>query len=197
MGKGRRKNGAQSHPQANAECRMQNAEWRPKAGEGRRSVRALRCACRGEWMGYDGDQFAPWRGRAGCRWAMAGGASRSTHGFYQAVATSSVSTVSEQGLTGAPEHGLKGLGLEAPVRPLTGTSRASRSSRPEPAACFHCGEPCHDPNLTKDDKAFCCRGCLFVHELLAESGLGQFYDLSRHPGRADPASGQSASSGLT
>ena len=49
-------------------------------------------------------------------------------------------------------------------------------------ACFHCGEPCPDPNLTKDDKAFCCRGCLFVHDLLAESGLGQFYDLNRHPG---------------
>ena len=93
-----------------------------------------------------------------------------------------MSTVSEQGLTGAPEHGLKGLGLEAPVRPLTGTSRASRSSHPEPAACFHCGEPCYDPSLTKEDKAFCCRGCLFVHDLLAESGLGQFYDLNRHPG---------------
>jgi Cu+-exporting ATPase len=34
----------------------------------------------------------------------------------------------------------------------------------------------------KEDKAFCCRGCLFVHDLLAESGLGQFYDLDRHPG---------------
>jgi Cu+-exporting ATPase len=49
-------------------------------------------------------------------------------------------------------------------------------------SCFHCGEPCPDPSLTKDNKAFCCRGCLFVHDLLAESGLGQFYDLSRHPG---------------
>ena len=54
--------------------------------------------------------------------------------------------------------------------------------RREKAACFHCGEPCPDPSLAKDDKAFCCRGCLFVHDLLAESGLGQFYDLSRHPG---------------
>jgi Cu+-exporting ATPase len=50
------------------------------------------------------------------------------------------------------------------------------------AACFHCGEPSPDPSLTKEGKAFCCRGCLFVHDLLAESGLGQFYDLSRHPG---------------
>ena len=42
--------------------------------------------------------------------------------------------------------------------------------------------PCYDPGLTKEEKAFCCRGCLFVHDLLAESGLGQFYDLNRHPG---------------
>ena len=42
--------------------------------------------------------------------------------------------------------------------------------------------PCYDPDLTKEEKAFCCQGCLFVHDLLAESGLGQFYDLNRHPG---------------
>jgi P-type Cu+ transporter len=113
---------------------------------------------------------------------MAGGASRSTSGVSQPVATSSVSTVVDQSLTGAPEHGLKGLGLEAPVRPQTGANRTSRSSRPEPAACFHCGEPCYDPSLMEEDKAFCCRGCLFVHDLLAESGLGRFYDLNRHPG---------------
>jgi P-type Cu+ transporter len=139
-------------------------------------------ACRGEWMGYDGNHFAPWPGRAGCIWAMAGRASRSTGGVSRPVATSSVSTVSDQSLTGAPEHGLKGLGLEAPAHPQTGASRASQSSRPEPVLCFHCGEPCNDPSLTKEGKAFCCRGCLFVHDLLAESGLGQFYDLDRHPG---------------
>ncbi|MDD1735789.1 MAG: heavy metal translocating P-type ATPase metal-binding domain-containing protein, partial [Methanothrix sp.] len=32
------------------------------------------------------------------------------------------------------------------------------------------------------DHLFCCQGCQFVHDLLAESGLTQFYDLSRHPG---------------
>ena len=113
---------------------------------------------------------------------MAGRASRSTGGVSQPVATNSVSTVSDQSLTGAPERGLKGLGLEAPAQPQIGASRASRSSHPGVAACFHCGEPCYDPSLTKEDKAFCCRGCLFVHDLLAESGLGQFYDLDRHPG---------------
>jgi len=50
------------------------------------------------------------------------------------------------------------------------------------AVCFHCGERCLDPGLVKEGKAFCCRGCLFVHDLLAESGMGQFYELNRHPG---------------
>ena len=99
-----------------------------------------------------------------------------------------MSIVSEQILPVAPEHGLKGLARAVPGQPQavsTGPDKpaaTTRSSGTEPAPCFHCGEPCPDLNLTKDDKAFCCRGCLFVHDLLAESGLGQFYDLSRHPG---------------
>ncbi len=102
--------------------------------------------------------------------------------------TSRVSTVIEQSLTGAPKHDLGSLTLDSLDRPQLvqdrpGNPLASVPSSPqELVACFHCGEPCPDPNLTKDDKAFCCRGCLFVHDLLAESGLGQFYDLSRHPG---------------
>ena len=91
-----------------------------------------------------------------------------------------MSTAVEQSLTGAPEDGLKGLTLDAPGQPqaVPGHSEqlltANQSSRRELASCFHCGEPCPEPGLTKDDKAFCCRGCLFVHDLLAESGLGQF-----------------------
>ncbi len=48
--------------------------------------------------------------------------------------------------------------------------------------CFHCGEPCKDSLLAKDEKSFCCNGCLTVHDLLTESGLGHFYDLNRSPG---------------
>ena len=88
-----------------------------------------------------------------------------------------MSTVSEPSLPGVPEQGLKSLTLDAP-----GLGKVPASADEGKLACFHCGEPCPDPNLTKDDNAFCCRGCLFVHDLLAESGLGQFYDLSRHPG---------------
>ena len=107
-----------------------------------------------------------------------------------------MSTVSQQSLSDAPGQGLNRLTLDAagqPPTPATASPLTLSLSRSEEervpvragegeVACFHCGEPCPDPDLTKDDKAFCCRGCLFVHDLLAESGLGQFYDLSRHPG---------------
>lgn len=48
--------------------------------------------------------------------------------------------------------------------------------------CFHCGEICPDLSFATGDKTFCCQGCLIVHDLLAQSGLEQFYDLSSHPG---------------
>jgi Cu+-exporting ATPase len=50
------------------------------------------------------------------------------------------------------------------------------------AACFHCGEPCPDGSFAKAEKVFCCNGCLVVHDLLTESGLGHFYDLRQSPG---------------
>lgn len=50
------------------------------------------------------------------------------------------------------------------------------------ATCFHCGELCPDGNFAKAEKVFCCNGCLVVHELLTESGLGHFYDLRQSPG---------------
>ena len=49
-------------------------------------------------------------------------------------------------------------------------------------ACFHCGLPCGRTGVEQDGKAFCCSGCLAVHGLLSESGLGHFYDLKEHPG---------------
>ena len=98
------------------------------------------------------------------------------------VATSRVSTALDESLTGPHEHTLQAPALDAPGHPQGAPGRASRSFRPEQALCFHCGESCPDPSLTKEGKTFCCRGCLFVHDLLAESGLGQFYELHRHPG---------------
>lgn len=50
------------------------------------------------------------------------------------------------------------------------------------ATCFHCGEPCRNRDIAREDKVFCCHGCLLVHDLLAEHGMEGFYDLSTHPG---------------
>ena len=62
--------------------------------------------------------------------------------------------------------------------------------------CFHCGEPCADRSFARNDKLFCCQGCLLVHELLEENGLGQFYALSEHPGvRVRARGGQEAGHG--
>jgi Cu+-exporting ATPase len=57
-----------------------------------------------------------------------------------------------------------------------------RAGQAEHAACFHCGEPCSDPCLAREEKVFCCQGCLVVHDLLAEHELEHYYDLGRHPG---------------
>lgn len=43
------------------------------------------------------------------------------------------------------------------------------------ARCFHCGTSCGERPFAKDGKAFCCQGCLTVHELLVDNGLDGFY----------------------
>jgi Cu+-exporting ATPase len=48
--------------------------------------------------------------------------------------------------------------------------------------CFHCGTRCRKTHFTRDDKFFCCQGCLTVFELLTENGLTEFYQLSEAAG---------------
>ncbi len=48
--------------------------------------------------------------------------------------------------------------------------------------CFHCGTLCRGQIFGRDEKAFCCRGCLTVFELLSENGLTDFYKLSETAG---------------
>lgn len=48
--------------------------------------------------------------------------------------------------------------------------------------CFHCGDPCLDVEIKKDDKSFCCQGCKTVYEILHENDLGYYYDLESNPG---------------
>jgi len=68
--------------------------------------------------------------------------------------------------------------LESTVSPVETPAPAKAAWK----SCFHCGEPCPDNRFARDEQWFCCQGCQFVHDLLAENGLKQFYDLSRHPG---------------
>ncbi|HTL57226.1 MAG TPA: heavy metal translocating P-type ATPase metal-binding domain-containing protein [Candidatus Limnocylindrales bacterium] len=77
-----------------------------------------------------------------------------------------------------PQHALARLALSIPDR----LRDSSREPGLRQVACFHCGEPCPEPILAKGEKQFCCHGCLAVHDLLAEHGLEQFYDLSVNPG---------------
>src|SRR6266498_1284425 len=58
----------------------------------------------------------------------------------------------------------------------------TRAATRKVETCFHCGEPCPGLAFAKQDKSFCCQGCLTVHDLLTDTGLGHFYDLARHPG---------------
>lgn len=48
--------------------------------------------------------------------------------------------------------------------------------------CFHCGDPCLDVEIKKDDKSFCCQGCKTVFDILHENDLEYYYDLENNPG---------------
>lgn len=48
--------------------------------------------------------------------------------------------------------------------------------------CFHCGDPCLDVEIKKDEKSFCCQGCKMVFEILHENDLGFYYELQSAPG---------------
>jgi Cu+-exporting ATPase len=48
--------------------------------------------------------------------------------------------------------------------------------------CAHCGTPCPGGEGAAT-RSFCCSGCQTVYELLAESGLTRFYELSPEAGR--------------
>ncbi len=72
---------------------------------------------------------------------------------------------------------------------LTGTGAVPASTELNPpggkhavARCFHCGERCAPGALCRDDKSFCCQGCLTVFELLTDHGLEEFYTLGEPAG---------------
>ncbi len=48
--------------------------------------------------------------------------------------------------------------------------------------CYHCGDRCGSEAIHKDDKDFCCRGCLSVYELLSSCGMDGYYQYASNPG---------------
>jgi Cu+-exporting ATPase len=96
-----------------------------------------------------------------------------------------VASTFDKGLIDSAEPGLSRFALGI----ATARSESPTSCAAKPISCFHCGEACPDKPLSRAEKTFCCQGCLFVHDLLTESGLEQFYSLTNHPGvRVQPAS---------
>jgi P-type Cu+ transporter len=50
------------------------------------------------------------------------------------------------------------------------------------AHCYHCGTACPVGLHGREDKCFCCPGCLTVFELLSENGLTEYYRLNETAG---------------
>ncbi|NJL14339.1 MAG: HAD-IC family P-type ATPase [Microscillaceae bacterium] len=63
------------------------------------------------------------------------------------------------------------------------SSLTAGTSTSEVAPCYHCGEPCPDARIAKEDKHFCCQGCQTVYEILAENNLCNYYALEKNPGK--------------
>lgn len=52
----------------------------------------------------------------------------------------------------------------------------------EKVICYHCGDDVRTPDITADEKAFCCHGCKTVFELLQKNDLCTYYSLEDNPG---------------
>ncbi len=73
------------------------------------------------------------------------------------------------------------IALEVPASARANAQAEERVPAPIPA-CFHCGTLCRDTTFARNEKAFCCHGCLTVFEILSANGLTDFYKLSAAAG---------------
>jgi Cu+-exporting ATPase len=48
--------------------------------------------------------------------------------------------------------------------------------------CFHCGEDCNTQPIVAHDHPFCCDGCKMVYEILHQTGMCDYYTISKNPG---------------
>src|SRR3954447_22603147 len=51
-------------------------------------------------------------------------------------------------------------------------------------SCFHCGEDCGNGAIIANEKSFCCEGCKMVFEIINQSGLCDYYAISKNPGNS-------------
>ncbi len=70
------------------------------------------------------------------------------------------------------------MSAETPYLSAAATRTTDSRAAAVPPRCFHCGTLCRAGVFAHDDKAFCCRGCRTVFEILSENGLTDFYTLS-------------------
>ncbi|MES2588793.1 MAG: heavy metal translocating P-type ATPase metal-binding domain-containing protein [Bacteroidota bacterium] len=49
-------------------------------------------------------------------------------------------------------------------------------------SCFHCGDEIISKVISKDEKDFCCTGCVSVYTLLKDNNLNGFYNLEKQAG---------------
>lgn len=54
--------------------------------------------------------------------------------------------------------------------------------------CFHCGEDCGSRAIIANEKSFCCEGCKMVFEIINQSGLCDYYAISKNPGSSQKIS---------
>lgn len=52
----------------------------------------------------------------------------------------------------------------------------------EKVTCYHCGEDASNTSFHIEEKAFCCRGCQTVFEIINKSDLCSYYDIESKPG---------------
>lgn len=76
-------------------------------------------------------------------------------------------------------------GAEAAAPP----SALGREAGAAPAACAHCGLPV-PAGLAGEEPAFCCGGCRTAWDVLHDSGLARYYDLSERRGAKVEPSGR-------
>ncbi len=58
----------------------------------------------------------------------------------------------------------------------------SKQTTDTKTSCYHCGEDCGSRAIIAKEKSFCCEGCKMVFEIINQSGLCDYYAISKNPG---------------